>query len=244
MYEGKENLYLTCSDLPSYPGINKLSLNLNNKEAEFLRKRILLQQSNSLLAYILRKIEKSPDFLNLESFEDMIEFLGNDCPLYAALQSALLFDNVMKGAYIRYNYNLSKYANEQIKNDWKKYWNVYLKSLSSLKFTENSFDLFFKQFKISTNTIDFCRQWIKQINEPTLNEKAIDDLLRRREVNLKTNERSRLQNPSLAQKTGLPIGLSIYGDEVMYLNYRFFIARRIIKDIYNGLIQTQSNGQQ
>jgi len=234
--EGKENVYLTSGDLPKYPGLSKLNLNLSFKEAEFLRKRILLKEGNSLLAYILKDIDENPDFLELNSFEDMADYLGDKCPLREALQAALLFDRIMKGAYIRYNYCLSLQASREIKQEWAEHWRTYLDSLSGLTFTENSFDQYFKQFYISQPTVQFCREWLRLINSDVINEKAIDGLLRLREVKLKGNERSRLQNTSLAQKTSMPIGIGISGNEIQYLNFRFFVAKRIITDIYNGLI--------
>lgn len=245
LYESKEAVYFTSDDLPPYPGLKSLSLRMTKLEAEFLRKRILLKEPDSLLAYLLNDIEKRKDFLLVSSFEDLVTYAGKSCPLNMSLQAALLFDKIMKGVYIRYNYKLSLYAEAQTKLVWTTNWDNYLASMRKLDFSENSFDLYFKDFKINENTVQFCKQWIRFIKEDVINEKTIDELLRSREVKLKGNERSRLNNPTLAQKTALPIGVSFNQNtgEVLYLNFRFYIAKKIIQDIFNGLTNTASNEQ-
>lgn len=245
LYENNQSVFFSVQDLPPYPGLKKLSLLMTNSEAEFLRKRILLEEPNSLLAFLLTDIEDRKDFLLLPSFEEIVSYVGKGCPLYTTLLSALLFDKIMKGVYVRYNYKLSLYAEVQIINEWKVNWERYLVSLDKLSFSENSFDDYFQQFYINENTVQFCKQWIKLIQQDPINEKAIDELLRLREVKLKGNERSRLNNQTLAQKTALPIGISVdrNSGEVYYLNFRFYIAKRIIQDIYIGLTNPEANGQ-
>ena len=245
IYENKEAVYFTTEDLPPYPGIKSLSLRMTKPEAEFLRKRVRLNAPKSILASLLADIENRKDFMLVPSFEDLVTYTGKSCPLYVSLQAALLFDKIMKGVYIRYNYKLSLYAEAQTKLVWTNNWDNYLISLTKLDFSENSFDLYFRDFKINENTIQFCKQWIRLIKQDTINETAVDELLRLREVKLKGNERSRLNNPTLAQKTALPIGVTFNQNtgEVSYLNFRFYIAKKIIQDIYIGLTNTASNEQ-
>lgn len=237
LYENKEEVYFTCGDLPKYPGLKNLNLKLTAVEAEFLRKHILLKEPESLLAYLVKDIESKKDFMLLKSFEDLVVFAGKNCPLNSALETALLFDKIMGGVYVRYNYILSSYGNAQLNGEWKINWDDYLAVVNKLKFSENSFDQYFNEFYINDNTIQFCKKWIRLIQQDSKNENAIDEHLRLREIKLKGNERSRLKNPALAQKTDLPIGIAVNQNtkEVDYLNYRFFIAKRILQDIFNGL---------
>ncbi len=245
LYENTDSIYLTVEDLPKYPGLKNLKLELNKAEAQFIRKRVLVEEGDSLLAYLLKGVENRKELFLLDSFDKLVSYVGKDCPLQPALESALLFDQIMKGVYVRYNFKLSQFASEEIKEQWKQAWENYLKTLSKLKFSENSFDKYFDLFSITNNTIRFCKRWLSYIHENTINEAAIDELLREREVNLKGNERSRLNNQSLAQKSELPIGVSLNQStgDVFYLSYRFFIARRILQDIYNGLTSKESDGQ-
>lgn len=233
--EASDQHYLISEGFPKYPGIAKLYLALTEKEANFLRTRILLETKDSLMAYVLK--EKDETFISLRSFEEVVKYLGKKCPLTKALEAALLFDKVMKGAYVLYNRNISHLAQNGEEIDWDLRWTNYLQAVSAYDVNEDSFNEYFRMFQISNSTVEFCRTWINLVKAEKINSTALDNLVSLREHKLKGKMRSRLADPSLARKASLPIGIYIDPEtkEVNYLSYRTGISQRIVRDIFEGL---------
>ncbi len=232
--ESSKNQYLICEGFEKLL-LKNIELPLTRDEASFLKLKILESVPQSLLAYILRV--KMDGILNVSSFEEMVNVMGRQVPLASEQKLAVLFDKLMQGAYIRYNFLISQTAGFSNHDDWELRWNFYKKSVSETEgIAPVMFDVLFRQFKITAWTADFCRSWINGIMEFEKNAEQLDKLIVQRELKLKGLSRSRLSNRSVAQKAALPIGISLNDDSsVNYLSYRFAVVQRLMADIFEGL---------
>ena len=228
------NQYLVCEGFEKLPQIN-VELPLTKEEAQFLKVKILESVPQSLLAYILRV--NLDGILKVSSFEEMVKALGPQVPLASEQKLAVLFDKIMQGAYIRYNYLISRSAGYSDQEDWELRWSFYKNAVSQIDgIAPSMFDGIFRKFKISNLTSDFCRAWINGILDFEKNLEQLDKIISQREFKLKGPSRSRLSNRAVAQKAVLPIGISLNNDSsVNYLSYRFAVVQRLLADIFEGL---------
>jgi len=238
--ETTERYYLVCDGLPKYPGLKDLKFQLDGNEALFLKRKILESQPNSLFAYILRGNHYKVS--ELSSFKDLVEYIGPGNAFSEYLHSALLFDTVMKGCYIRYNMKVSEIGGIDNPETWKDRWAFYLESISKINISPGMFNDYFTEFGIRRSPREFCRNWISAVTMKPINPNIIDNLIKNRELTLKHRERARLSNPAVAKKAELPISISVEqnSQEVHYLSYRFNVARKLLSDLFIGLNSTDN----
>jgi hypothetical protein len=236
--ETKDFKHLICDGLPMFPGLKEINFQLSHKEAHFLKIKILESQPKSLFAYILRGNHFG--VCNLENFQELVDYIGNSNEFSEYLKSALLFDSVMKGCYIRYNLKVCEIGGVDNLEAWKDRWTFYLASLSKLNLSPGMFNKHFAEFGIRRFPAEFCQDWISAVTTKSINLLTIDNLIKRRELALKNINRSRLSNNSIAKKAELPISISVEPSrpEVHYLNYRFNVARKLLSDLFIGLNHT------
>ena len=220
---------------------NNTKLNLNQKEAEYLHHRISTSCSDSLLAFLVNKTKPvDADFIwfhpEFGSFREEHKKIINH---------ARNFSDTFYGASLLYNLMLAQKANMEEKiseysdkiGDWillmenrsneirawdlKEFWNIV--------YSENS--------RINRLTYRFIEKWIELVRSYSDLSKLANDekarlLIYRRELRLK-GKRSRLKNPRmLAQWLG--------ASGAFAFSFRWQIARRIIRDIYQGMRSRKS----
>lgn len=225
------------SQLPKPPSDWKenLTINLTEDEAKFLKQRIILSNSNSLWAFALTSMPNT-----VKSFSSITDFLSvATLPerLKELVQLAVDFNEIMKGALIRYNYLIQASREngrtKELLPVWKNYWNE-IKSFNWNNWDTNKLWKYCPYTQIPTKR--FVESWIDIITAKTFNEAKATQLIKARELGLKGIRRARLQDKAVAQKQKSFTGISVYEDEtVSYLNYRWNTVRVFLNDIQNGL---------
>lgn len=216
--------------LPDFPGYTQLSLKLEPVEAQFLQGRILRSQPESLIAFLLLRNQGLGAY---KTFEDMVKAL-NPPHLTAHLLAALKFDQVMKGAYIRYNLLIAKRKEQEV-DVWDGHWRRYLNKKQERTASHGLFDRYYDWTDDATKR--FCEVWTEGMRQAAPEMGPLDKMIRLRERSLKGASRARLSNQAAAAKTTLPVGVRIRENEegIEYLDYRFRVAKRILRDINAGL---------
>lgn len=207
-------------DIPTYTTDWKeyLQIELTQNEAVFLRQRIEKSRPCSLLAYILKNridVNEYDGFGALTiALKDQVESDTADM-----MELACDFNNLVYMARVRYNIMLSGGKNELANDEWT--W------LSDNLKINSGVDL---------NSVFGCLQ----INNPKTynflvnlqeyfangNIEEADNLIRKREIQLKGVNRAKL-----SRVNEYPSDSWVGG---MWLDYRFADAKRIINDIYHG----------
>ncbi|WP_444685428.1 DUF6361 family protein [Alkalicoccus luteus] len=202
-----------------------LNMELTFSEATFLKESMIksTKSDSSLLAFLLS--QNPSKVKEIESF-DMI---GEQFKLQGKLREDYIlareFSEFISGANIRYNIILSNNRNEQAAEKWKEWMNSRFvnKELSH-----------FQQEKVLTRLniynpllSRFLREWKESVIKRDVGK--IDKLLIKRELELKSKERAKLNNANYyAYEKGTWLGAE-------KLQYRFINSRVLIKDIYTAL---------
>lgn len=215
---------------PKKDWIENIDIELTLEEAEYLKSKIIKSKNSkdTLLSYILKegkdKVEEINDFDVIGELFDLPTGIKED--YYMARD----FSDFIYGANIRYNYILSKGNNEDIEDEWIKWYES-----DFVKYKFKHFDIYavIKRLDIrSGSVVSFLNQWKEKLLNGNLEE--IDKLIISREEEIKGKQRAKLTNPKLA----------FYGDNNMIrgskLEYRFTPGRRLIVDIFRG-IQGEQN---
>lgn len=195
-----------------------LTVKLSLGEASFLRNMIETNTAGSLLAHLLKN---NISVSGYESFEDVYNDLRATVPQEMEYQMRLAceFNRLVYVARVRYNYILSAGQNPNAIDEWKEIvsdfpymMKVNLKEVFKLLNISN-FKL--RRFLASFQAAILEENWNKA-------DKTLID----REVEIKTKSRAKLlKRNDYAPDTWI-------GGR--YLDYRFFSAKRIIRDIYEG----------
>lgn len=216
---------------PRKEWIENIDIELTLEEAEYLKSKIIKSKNSkdTLLSYLLKegkdKVEDINDFDVIGELFDLPTGIKED--YYMARD----FSDFIYGANIRYNYILSKENNEDIEDEWIKWYES-----DFVKYKFKHFDIYavIKRLDIrSGSVVSFLNQWKEKLLNGNLEE--IDKLIISREEEIKGKQRAKLTNPKLA----------FYGDNNMIrgskLEYRFTPGRRLIVDIFRGIEVDQND---
>jgi len=196
----------------------KLSIKLSGQEALYLKNQIVSSCPYSMLGYVLK--ENDHDFLSIKEFNH-IEGIQNR--LTDNLQKRFLlakqFADFIYGTHLRYNMILSKGESGDILNKWDK-WYAGMTQHASINLN-SIFSKLGRNIKLKEFLYD-CQRAMQQNDI-----KRLDQLIIKREIDLKGKSRSKLHNREDFAYTGW-VGIS-------KLQYRLPNAQRLLKDIFDGL---------
>ncbi|MPM02790.1 hypothetical protein SDC9_49045 [bioreactor metagenome] len=196
-----------------------VTIDLTAEEAVFLREKIMSMPGtrNSLLALILR--ENRIDFTEFESFDDVAALRDVMPPeMWRDYCLARDFSRFVFGAQVRYNVIFSEGQNTEANDLWKKY----IEERPGISLSEVQ-----ARLKPRQSVILFLKRFQSAIN----NEKELDALIVRREIELKGRSRAKLTNKDLYH-------YDIHDNNSVNmspLSYRLFNAQRIVRDIFEGV---------
>ena len=197
---------------------DNLSIKLNNQEAVYLKNQIVSSCPDSMLSYVLQ--ENDADFFAIQEF-DYIEGIQDRLPFelknYYIL--AKQFADFIYGTHLRYNIILSKGESGDILKMWDK-WHVGIVEHASIDLSL-IFPLLGRNEKLKKFLTD-CQSAMRQDDIERL-----DQLVLKREIDLKDKTRSKLNNKDDFDYKGW-VGIS-------KLQYRLPNAQRLLKDIFDGL---------
>lgn len=211
---------------------DSITLKLTEAEAEFLRDKILTSpySKDSLFAYILENYGE--EIMDCNSFLDLEDFIFNmPESIYRDYKLAKDFSRLIYGAHIRYNILFFK-ASGSPQNDLYMLWDMWKGEIqNNFDFNEWNCEELFYRLRVNDDRLKgFVRKWTeyaRNINSISIEE--IDDFIIKREISLKGVERSKLKNADeYTANNGRWIGIDV-------LEYRWTSARRILRDIYEGL---------
>lgn len=207
--------------VPTYQSnwMDNLEMELTFAEAKFLQEQIVLTQPASLLSYILEnKLHHLPELEGFMSLEHIIRAFPAQLRADYALASA--FSHFIFGARIRYNIILSEGKNQKANEAW----NSYLPNLTA----HASLDLpaIFARLKVRNPKL---RHFLTATQSAMLdtNITALDDCIKKREIDLKGASRAKLNRAGEFR-----VDAWIGGG---HLDYRFRNAMVLINDIFQGL---------
>lgn len=194
-----------------------LTIELSSEEATYLRERITSMPGtrDSLLALVLR--ENCLDFVEYESFDD-IDTMQNLMPpeLLRDYRLARDFSRFIFGAQIRYNVIFSGKQNDLADENWKQY----IAEKPTVNLSEIQ-----ARLKPRPSVMKFLKAYHAAIG----NERELDDLIVRREKELKGAARAKLTNKELYQYSGNSINMEP-------LVYRLPNVQRIVRDIFEEMV--------
>ena len=198
-----------------------LSIKLSDQEAIFLKNQIVSSCPRSLLSYVLQ--ENATVFLAIQEF-DHIEGIQDKLPLELRNQYFLAkqFADFIYGTHLRYNVILSKGENIKVLEMWDT-WYIGIREHASIDLS-----MIYPLLNRNTNLKRFlveCKQAMQQDDIERL-----DQLVIKREIDLKGKTRSKLNNKADFDYMGW-VGIS-------KLQFRLANAQRLIKDIFDGLGET------
>lgn len=195
-----------------------LSIRLSHQEAIFLKNQILSTCPDSMLSYVLR--ENYHDFLAIKEFDHIAGIQDRLSPgLKKQYILAKQFADFIYGTHLRYNIILSKGESDYVQKMWGK-WHVGIKEHASIDLNL-LFPLLGRNMKLNRFLIDCQREMQNDDIE------RLDQLIKNREIDLKSKSRSKLYNRDDFTYKGW-VGIS-------KLQYRLPNAQRLLKDIFDGL---------
>ncbi|WP_295683995.1 DUF6361 family protein [uncultured Fibrobacter sp.] len=197
--------------------LKEISLDLTFTEASFLHKQISRSFKGSLYQYLL----DSPMNLADMSFENMAKLVyQNVSPQNQQLiDYAVPFSILVLLGQIRYNLMFTEGKNQQVKDAWDDV-SQRIREIQSL----NIKAMLLRLGIFDSKTEIFLQNLQKYLLEGDCN--SVDDLIRSREIKLKTRARAKLLRANEYPAE------DIRG--MHYLDYRFSTARNIINDILAG----------
>ena len=195
-----------------------LSIFLNEEEAVFLRKQILKTIPDTLYAYLLRE---NIDVNRYESFEQLYQELKDIVPVELSdmMHLACDFNKLVFLARTRYNLMLSDFKNEEAIEAW----NYYNKRMADMACVD--LDAVYEKLDIRNYRV---KKFLKLLQAALLenNIEEADRLIKNNEQELKGVNRAKLNH------VGDYDPQSWIGGR--WLDFRFFDACKIIRDIYQG----------
>lgn len=217
------NTFWRCL-LPRPDWKESLSIELTYEEANFLKERMTQAEKSkdSLLAYLLKIDPKEIE--QIDRFEDLGALqLPKD--IEADYQMATRFNQFISGANIRYNFLLSNEENEDAHKQWNEWFNC---PFVKYEFPTYECQKVIKRLNIkNSRLILFLKKWQEAVISGDL--KIIDELIVKREIELKSKNRAKLRNPEVYQyEEDNWVGTS-------KLKYRFPDTKNLLEDIFRGL---------
>lgn len=210
--------YFTLPDTYKTDWRENLSIQLNVDEAAFLRKQILKSIPDTLFAYLLKE---NIDIDRYESFEALYMELKNSIPeeMEQMMKLACDFGRLVYVARIRYNLMLSDFQNEEALDEWE----IYKKRLKEV--ADVDLEQIYEKLDIRNYGV---KKFLNQLREALLpnDVDGIDRIIRNREKDIKGANRAKLNH----------VGDYDYQSWIggKWLDFRFFDACKIIRDIYQG----------
>jgi len=200
---------------PSSKWRDTVTINLTKEEAVFMRNKILSMPGvkDSLLALILR--ENRFDFCEYDSFADisnMQDIMPSD--MWNDYCLARDFSEFVFGAQVRYNVIFSEKLNKIANKKWREY----KKKCPMVNLAEVR-----ERLRPREKTMRFLKQFQDLIDD----ESALDELIIKREKDLKGPSRAKLTNKELYHYDNNSVNM-------VPLNYRFENVQRIVRDIFDG----------
>lgn len=201
-----------------------LRMDLDYQEAKFLKERITKSSNSedSLFAFLLQ--QNSQDINQIEDFAaigDMFEIPDTIKPSYELAKS---FSKFISGANIRYNVILSKGENDRAVHNWQEWMNS---SFVKSEFAQFPYQDVTTLLEIKNGRLKrFLNEWQQAVIEADV--EMIDQLIIKREIELKTRDRAKLNNTKVYAHDGQWVGSDM-------LQYRFMNARILMNDIFTGL---------
>lgn len=198
-----------------------LSIKLTQKEAEFLRKQIIISSTlNSILGFVLEKNDRN--ILQFESFDDVEGLLNLFSEnLKADYILAKEFADFIFGAQLRYNVILSKGKNDVVNAEWE-LWKSEIEKHVRIDLHK----MIFERLKINNGgLIKFlfsCQEAMVRQDFDKLDEHVI-----LRERRLKGPKRAKLSNVDEFDYKGW-VGIG-------KLQYRLRNGKNLLNDIFEGL---------
>ncbi len=213
----------------------RVTVELTKDEAQFLRDKIISSEhsKNSLLASILRSNSyEVKDYDDISLIKRMVN-LPDD--IRSDYEMAVRFSEFIYGANIRYNIILSNGENEDANEAWNEWYERVTAGFIQNYNVSEPFVRLSVSGRNRARIYPFVKQWKQVVIDGDVT--AMDDLIIKREIQLKGKERAKLKNSGVYRwKEGVWLG----GGK---LQYRFRNARRLIADIYNGLEGNDSDVQ-
>lgn len=202
-----------------------LSINLTYEEASFLKSRILTTKKtkDSLMAFLLKegyeKLQSATEIGEIGSLYQLPESIKED------FERAVRFNHFISGANIRYNVILSSGENALASDRWAEWVES---SFVTNDFQDFNYREILSRLDIkSLRLIRFLDEWQQAVMSGSLD--GIDQLIIKREIELKSKNRAKLNNPEVYRyKHDNWVGS-------YKLQYRFPGAKTIINDIFEGL---------
>jgi len=203
----------------------QITIQLSAEEALYLKDRInkapLTQ--NTLFAYL---VDKDPE--TIQTIQH-IEALGQVFDLPDSISSvydmAMRFSNFIYGATLRYNVILSGGENKRAMEDWEAWCQSTFVTRSFFDYDPNEAIDYLRVNNYRLRR--FLRQWHENCLSGDIN--AVDELIIRREIEIKSRARAKLHNPSMYVYRE---GDGMRGSK---LDYRYSNAKVILIDIFDGL---------
>lgn len=193
-----------------------VTIDLNVKEATYLREKICLQPEtrDSLLALVLRKSRL--DFTEFESFDE-ISVLQDLMPpeMWQDYSLARDFSKFIFGAQVRYNVIFSEGQNENA----NKLWGKYIEERPTV-------NLFAVQARIKPR--ERVMRFLKKFQSAIDNLEELDSLIINREKELKGTSRAKLTNKELYHYDDKNVNMDP-------LTYRLGNVQRIVRDVFEGM---------
>ena len=210
--------YFTLPDTYKTDWRNNLSIRLNMDEAVFLRKQIMKSIPDTLFAYLLKE---NIDIDRYEGFEALYMELKSiiSDEMENMMHLACDFNKLVYVARIRYNLMLSDFQNEEALTEWE----IYKKKLQEIANVD--LEQIYEKLDVRNYSVKkFLNQLQEAFSKNNIDE--MDRIIRNREKDIKGANRAKLNH----------VGDYDYQSWVggRWLDFRFFDACKIIRDIYQG----------
>ena len=205
-------------NIPTYrrDWIDNLNINLTFEEGQFLKQQIIESCPDSLIGHVLKEDIKK--FLDIHSFSDLKTIIGRfPSEIQANFWNAKLFSDFCFALRVVYNRIISENKNKRA--------NELYSTLDFAELSEIDVDGIMNTFNLYN---PYLRKFLKD-SRKAMKDNDLDvlkNIIRRREVFLKGINRSKTAHPG-----EYDINEWFAGE---HLNYRFYIARSIVSDIYES----------
>lgn len=191
---------------------NRNSLSLTKNEAKYLKNKIIDAFPDSLMAYVLEDEKNMQDFRKAEDFYNLK--VPNN--LKNAYDYAISFADFAYVLFVVYNLAVTNGENKEVQKQYNEIQNEMSEIATNINF-DNMYNL------LKCNIPDFLNNAKKYMKENNIED--LKELICERECSLK-RERAKCKNKEKNNEKW-------YG--MSELNYRFYKAKIIVNDIYNGL---------
>ena len=233
-------------DPPSGFPYENVSVALRRQDADYLRDRIQARHPESLLAVLVGRAD--PEDIKTSHPWELAHHAEISPILRDRLHDAKLFAVCMQGAVLLYNLMLSelKQNNEWTEKyrGWLEDWAADVDALGPA-LEDWKLDGVWGVVRVQGRSVgyltkDFVQRWVENLKRGGPNAVVADNynariLVRNREVQLK-RARARLTNPR---------HLELWGGEsgTWLMTYRWGSAKRILKDIFDGLARSEGDAE-